>query len=86
MAVGATWVALRCFPTLLAVANTINTVARIITEYVGDRLGRRNTSVMALLSAAGSIDPFIVRGNAARKISLQGPATFCIVVVRGTRV
>jgi hypothetical protein len=55
VAVGVTWAALRCFPTLLAVANTSNVVVRIITEYVRDRFGKQNTLVVALLLAAGSV-------------------------------
>ncbi|KAK4186976.1 major facilitator superfamily domain-containing protein [Podospora australis] len=43
---------------LLAAANAINAVARILTGYAGDRLGRQNTLLLTLLMAASSVFAF----------------------------
>ena len=43
---------------LLAVSNAINAVFRILTGYAGDRFGRQNTLILALLIAASSVFAF----------------------------
>lgn len=43
---------------LLAASNAINAVARILTGFAGDRLGRQNTLVLTLLLAASSVFTF----------------------------
>ena len=43
---------------LLAASNAINAVARILTGYAGDRLGRQNTLVLTLFLAASSVFAF----------------------------
>lgn len=42
----------------LAIANAINAVARIITGYLGDRMGRQNTLIAALLLSSTSVFVF----------------------------
>ncbi|KAK4165480.1 major facilitator superfamily domain-containing protein [Cladorrhinum sp. PSN259] len=52
---------------LLAAANAINAVSRILTGYAGDKLGRQNTLVLTLLLAAVSVFAFwltsVTRGD-----------------------
>lgn len=43
---------------LLAAANAVNAVSRVLTGYLGDRLGRQNTLVMTLFLAATSVFGF----------------------------
>ncbi|KAK6071359.1 MFS monocarboxylate [Seiridium cupressi] len=43
---------------LLAAANVINAVSRILTGYAGDRLGRQNTLALTLFLAAASVFAF----------------------------
>ncbi|KAK6196950.1 hypothetical protein LQW54_011035 [Pestalotiopsis sp. IQ-011] len=43
---------------LLAASNAINAVARVLTGYAGDRLGRQNTLCLTLLLAASSVFAF----------------------------
>jgi MFS family permease len=43
---------------LLAAANAVNAVARVLAGYAGDRLGRQNVLVLTLLLAASSVFAF----------------------------
>lgn len=43
---------------LLAAANAVNAVARILTGYAGDRLGRQNTLTLTLFLTAASVFAF----------------------------
>jgi len=44
--------------TVLAGANAVNAVARVVTGYAGDRFGRQNTLILTLLLAACSVFAF----------------------------
>jgi MFS family permease len=41
--------------TLLAVNNGVNSVSRVITGWVGDRVGRQNTLIVTVVLSVGSV-------------------------------
>ena len=51
--------------TLLAVSNGVNSVSRVITGYIGDRLGRQNTLILTVTLSMASVLGFWLSSTAA---------------------